>query len=48
MFTDTSPASDMHRSGFVLVLEPDGTKLEGESLGPVIIPSEDEETAIDP
>lgn len=32
MFTDTSPASDMHRSGFVLVLEPDGTKLEGESL----------------
>lgn len=32
MFTDTSPASDMHRSGFVLVIEPDGTKLEGESL----------------
>lgn len=32
MFTDTSPASDIHRSGFILVLEPDGTKLEGPSL----------------
>lgn len=32
MFTDTSPAADTHRSGFVLVLEPDGTKLEGSLL----------------
>ena len=32
MFTDTSPAADINRSGFVLVLEPDGTKLEGSLL----------------
>lgn len=32
MFTDESPLALQTRSGFILVLEPDGTKLEGSSL----------------
>lgn len=32
MFTDTSPATDTNKSGFILVLEPDGSQLEGARL----------------
>ncbi len=37
MFTDTSLATDIDRSGFVLVLEPDGNKLEGSLLDSYVI-----------